>query len=121
MSPVSPSPQPTFPHSVPRHWAVSLYRSKFADSPAGAVPNSYPKLDLLWDNDTAGPWECPAKVSNSQLPARRFADTAGRAIYRMRALMIPVNKLSTSDTGRFDCGQTGESVEAKCERPAAVA
>ena len=63
----------------------------------------------------AGPWERPAKVSDSQLPARRFADTAGRAIYRMRALMIPVNELSTSGTGRFDCGQMGESVEAKCE------
>ena len=62
----------------------------------------------------------PAKVSDSQLPARRFADTAGRAIYRMRALMIPVNELSTSGTGRVDCGQMGESVEAKCERPAVV-
>ena len=52
-------------------------------------------------------------MSDSQLPARRFADTAGRAIYRMRALMIPINELSTSGTGRFDCGQMGESVEAK--------
>ena len=34
----------------------------------------------------------------------------------MRALIIPVNELSTSGTGRFDCGQMGESVEAKCER-----
>ena len=36
--------------------AVSPYRSKFADCMAGAVPNSYPKLDLLWDNVIAGPW-----------------------------------------------------------------
>jgi hypothetical protein len=64
-------------NSVPRHWAVSFYRSKFADCPAGAVANNYPKRDLLWDNVVAGPWERPAKVS--QLPARRFADTAGRA------------------------------------------
>jgi len=35
--------------------------------------------------------------------------------------MIPVNELSTSGSGQFDCGETGESVEAKCERPAAVA
>jgi hypothetical protein len=67
------------PHSVPHHWAVSFYRSNFADCPAGAVANSYPKPDLLWDNVVAGPWERPAKVSNSQLPAPRFADTAGRA------------------------------------------
>ena len=36
--------------------SVSPYRFKFSDCPAGAVPNSYPKLDLLWDNLIAGPW-----------------------------------------------------------------
>ena len=46
--------------------AVSLYRSKFSAWSAGAVPNSYPKLDLLWDNVIAGPWELPAKMSDSQ-------------------------------------------------------
>jgi hypothetical protein len=35
--------------------AVSLYRPKFLDCPAGAVPNSYPLLDLLWDNVIAAP------------------------------------------------------------------
>jgi hypothetical protein len=39
--------------------AVSLYRSKFTDCIAGAVPNSYPKLDLLWDNVIAGPPSWP--------------------------------------------------------------
>jgi hypothetical protein len=28
---------------------------KITDYLAGAVPNSYPKLDLLWDNVIAGP------------------------------------------------------------------
>ena len=47
--------------------AVSPYRSKFADCMAGAVPNSYPKLDLLWDNVIAGPWGTPRKkMSDSQ-------------------------------------------------------
>ena len=40
--------------------AVLLYRSKFSDCPAGAVPNSYPKLDLLWDNVIVGPGDGPA-------------------------------------------------------------
>jgi hypothetical protein len=43
--------------------AVSLYRSKFSDGPAGAVRNSYPSVDLLWDNVIAGPCEiAPAKT-----------------------------------------------------------
>ena len=65
-------------------------RSKFADCPAGAVPNSYPKLDLLWDNVIAGPWERPTKVSDSQLPARRFADTAGH-LQNARAEVRPIS------------------------------
>ena len=40
--------------------AVLLYRSKFSDCSAGAVPNSYPELDLLWDNVIAGPGDGPA-------------------------------------------------------------
>jgi hypothetical protein len=50
--------------------AVSLYRSKFLDCPAGAVPNSYPKLDLLWDNLIAGPWGWPRSDSAREVPAR---------------------------------------------------
>src|SRR5215472_8606340 len=36
--------------------AVSFYRSKFLDCLRGAVANSYPNLDLLWDNVITGPW-----------------------------------------------------------------
>ena len=36
--------------------AVLLYRSKFSDCPVGTVANSYPNVDLLWDNVIAGPW-----------------------------------------------------------------
>jgi hypothetical protein len=55
-SPVSPSPQPCNAAfgSAAFGPPVSLYRSKFSDCPADAVPNSYPKLDLLWDNVIAG-------------------------------------------------------------------
>ena len=101
--------------------AVSPYRSEFADCLAGAVPNSCPKLDLLWDNVIAGPWGTPRSTVLAQVPACRFPDAAGRAVYRMREPVIPVNELSTSGSGQVDCGETGESVEAKCERPAAVA
>jgi hypothetical protein len=40
--------------------AVSHYRSKISDCPADAVPNSYPKLDLLWDNVMRGRGDGPA-------------------------------------------------------------
>ena len=61
-------------HLVPRHSvrAVSLYRSKFSDCPAGVVPNSYPKFDVLWDNVIAGPWGWPRSTVLTQVPARRF-------------------------------------------------
>src|SRR5262249_29762849 len=39
--------------------AVLLYRSKFLDCLTGAVANSYPNVDLLWDNVIAGPWGWP--------------------------------------------------------------
>jgi len=51
--------------------AVSIYRSKFLDCPAGAVPNSYPNVDLLWDNVIAGPWGWPRSTEPAQVPARR--------------------------------------------------
>src|SRR5262245_65276267 len=35
-----------------------------------AVPNSYPKLDLLWDNLIAGPWGWPRSDSAREVPAR---------------------------------------------------
>src|SRR6516164_8856410 len=55
-------------HSVPRHFvrAVSLYRSKFTDCLGDAVPNSYPKLDLPWDNIIAGHWGWPRKSADSK-------------------------------------------------------
>jgi hypothetical protein len=36
--------------------AVSFYRSKFLDGLRGVVANSYPNVDLLWDNVITGPW-----------------------------------------------------------------
>ena len=39
------------PHWVPRG---SVYRSKFTERLAGAVLNSYPTVDLPWDNGNAG-------------------------------------------------------------------
>ena len=41
--------------------AVSFYRSKFLDCLRGAVANSYPNVDLLWDNVITGPWGTPRK------------------------------------------------------------
>ena len=41
--------------SAPFGRAVSLYRSKCSDCPVGTVANSYPNVDLLWDNVIAGP------------------------------------------------------------------
>ena len=62
---------------------VSRYRSKFSDCPAGAVANSYPKLDQLWDNVIAGavgnaPQKC---LTASPGPSPRHA--AGRDTYDM--------------------------------------
>ena len=57
--------------------AVLLYRSKFSDCPAGAVPNSYPELDLPWDNVIAGQGMAPLYgASASPGPSPRPA--AGR-------------------------------------------
>ena len=36
--------------------AVLLYRCKFIDCVRDAVANSYPNVDLLWDNVITGPW-----------------------------------------------------------------
>jgi hypothetical protein len=71
------------PHSVPRHIgsAVSLYRSKFIDCLAGAVANSYPNVDLLWDNVITGLWGTQ-KVSDSQslvVVGWPLADHGGRS------------------------------------------
>jgi len=41
----------------PRGFALPF---QISDCPAGAVPNSYPELDLLWDNVIAGPGDGPA-------------------------------------------------------------
>jgi len=58
---------------------VSLYRSKFSDRPDGAVRNSYPKLDLPWENAIAGPWGWPRSTVLAQVPARHPpCDGSGR-------------------------------------------
>jgi len=61
-SPVSLSPQPCNAAfgSAAFGLPVSLYRSKFSDCMADTVPNSYPKLDLLWDNVMRGCGDGPA-------------------------------------------------------------
>jgi len=55
-SPVSPPPQPCNAAfgSAAFGLPVSFYRSKFSDCMADTVRNSYPKLDLLWDNVMRG-------------------------------------------------------------------
>jgi len=63
--------------------AVLVYRSKFSDRPAGAVPNSYPKLDLLWDNVIAGPWGWPPLNGASASPGPSLRHAAGRDVYHM--------------------------------------
>src|SRR5262249_6795751 len=70
-----------------RHWvrAVLIYRSKFSDCLAGAVLNSYSKLDLLWDNVIAGPWGWPRSTVLAQVPARHPAcDGSGGLRYAKR-------------------------------------
>ena len=57
--------------ALPRHLAVPFCRSKFTDWLAGAVPNSYPNVDLLWDSVIAGPWGWPRSTVQARVPARR--------------------------------------------------
>jgi hypothetical protein len=47
--------------------AVSFYRSKFLDCLRGAIANSYPNVDLLWDNVITGRGE----RSGQSVPVRR--------------------------------------------------
>ena len=100
--------------------AVLVYRSKFLDCLRGAVANSYLNVDLRWDNVIAGPWGWPRSTVLAKSRPVAYP-SAGRALYRMHEPMIPVNELSPSGGGQFDCGEMGESVEPKCERPEAVA
>ena len=59
-----------------------LYRSKFLDCLTGAVANSYPNVDLLWDNVIAGPWGWPrATVLAKSRPVTN--PSAGRDTYHM--------------------------------------
>jgi hypothetical protein len=79
-SPVSPSLQPCNAAfgSATFGPPVLPYRSKFSDCPAGAVANSYPTLDLLWDNVIAGPWGWPRSTVLAQVPARHPGGGSGR-------------------------------------------
>ena len=63
-----------------RHWVRGFaYRSKFSDCPDGAVRNSYPKLDLPWENVIEGPWGWPRSTVLAQVPARHPpCDGSGR-------------------------------------------
>src|SRR6516162_3680491 len=69
-SPVPPSPQPRNAAfgSAAFGLPVSLYRSKSSDCMADVVPNSYPKLDLLWDNVMRACGDGPALHSASASP-----------------------------------------------------
>jgi choline dehydrogenase-like flavoprotein len=64
-----------------RHWvrAVLLYRSKFSDCSACAVPNSHPNFDLLWDNVIAGPWGVVPLYSVSAAGSDLFLDFESNA------------------------------------------
>ena len=62
--------------------AVLLYRSKSLDCLTGAVANSYPNVDLLWDNVIAGPWGWPrSTVLAKSRPVTN--PSAGRDTYHM--------------------------------------
>src|SRR5262249_4820975 len=54
-----------------RFRAVSLYRSKFTERLAGAVLNSYPNVDLPWDNVNAGAMGMAPPRSTVQARVRR--------------------------------------------------
>ena len=67
-----------------RHWVRGFaYRSKFSDCPDGAVRNSYPKLDLPWENVIAGPWGWPPLNGASASPGPSSRHAAGRDAYHM--------------------------------------
>ena len=88
-SPVSPSPQPCNAAfgSAAFGLPVSLYRSKFSDCPADAVPNSYPKLDPLWDNVMRGHGVGPAlQCERKSRPVTRHA--TGRDTYDMPSARV---------------------------------
>ena len=59
--------------------AVSFYRSKFLDCLRGAVANSYPNVDLLWDNVITGPWGAPRKKVSNANPGPSFPLHGARA------------------------------------------
>ena len=75
--------------------AVSLYRSKFLDCLAGAVPNSYPTLDLLWDNVIARPWGTPRSTVLAQVPWGSTQSVVAMAdgLNVWIASLVPVAKL----------------------------
>jgi hypothetical protein len=94
-SPVSPSPQPcnaAFGSAAfgPRGFALPFQIFRL---PGRTVANSYPNVDLLWDNVIAGPWGVPPLYSARASPGQSVPGKAGRALYRMREPMIPVNGL----------------------------
>ena len=61
-----------------RFRAVSLYRSKFTERLAGAVLNSYPNVDLPWDNVNAGAMGMAPLYSASASPGPSPTLSAGR-------------------------------------------
>src|SRR5262249_17562792 len=52
--------------------AVTPYRSKFSDCSVGTVANSYPNVDLLWDNVIAGLPSWPRNSASCKVPARCY-------------------------------------------------
>src|SRR5215471_16192794 len=85
---------------------------QISDCLAVAVPNSYPKPDLLWDNVIAGPWGWPRSTVLAQVPARRspmrrvgmHTECASRRFLSTNSLYV--------GSGQFD--KWSERVEAKC-------
>src|SRR5215831_10305716 len=72
-----------------RHWVRGF--AQIFRLPDGAVRNSYPKLDLPWENVIAGPWEnagpwgWPRSTVLAQVPARHPpCDGSGRLRYAKR-------------------------------------
>ena len=63
---------------LPRHSAVSIYRSKFLDCLRGAVTNSYPNVDLLWDNVIEHPFGLAPTVIAKSWPVTLPYGGSGR-------------------------------------------
>src|SRR5262249_61679719 len=84
------------------------------DCLTGAVPNSYPHVDLLWDSVIAGPWGWARSTVQARVPARRLPSRrGGNALYATPRWSVshdapqPHNASGQASAPRFDGGAGG--------------